>query len=178
MSVPVWAGPEREYRREWPTRSTARQRAARSVGPDALEHQSPGRDRQDKLGPGDRKHPDTVAEAVAKRTGHGTTHLRFDPFELLERLAALTPRPRVNLILYYGVLAPRAAWRLALVPSAPGGTIAGPRVSLGGVDAAHVRRGRRRNGPNAPYRRTARWRVELILPADCRRDSGFVGAAL
>lgn len=27
----------------------------------------------------------------------GTTHLRFDPIELLERLAALTPRPRVNL---------------------------------------------------------------------------------
>ena len=27
----------------------------------------------------------------------------------------LTPRPRVNLILYYGVLAPRAAWRAALV---------------------------------------------------------------
>lgn len=32
------------------------------------------------------------------------------------RLAVLTPRPRVNLILYYGVLAPRAAWRSALVP--------------------------------------------------------------
>ena len=39
----------------------------------------------------------------------GTTHLLFDPVELLERLAALTPRPRINLILYYGVLAPRAA---------------------------------------------------------------------
>src|SRR6266849_6250839 len=30
----------------------------------------------------------------------------------------LTPRPRVNLILYHGVLAPRAAWRAALVPKA------------------------------------------------------------
>ena len=28
----------------------------------------------------------------------------------LERLGALTPRPRINLILYHGVLAPRAAW--------------------------------------------------------------------
>lgn len=28
----------------------------------------------------------------------GTTHLRFDPIELLERLAALTPRPRINLM--------------------------------------------------------------------------------
>ena len=32
----------------------------------------------------------------------GTTHLLFDPVELLERLAALTPQPRINLILYYG----------------------------------------------------------------------------
>jgi hypothetical protein len=40
---------------------------------------------------------------------------RFDPLELLERLAVLTPRPRVNLILDHGVLAPRAAWRSAMV---------------------------------------------------------------
>jgi hypothetical protein len=45
----------------------------------------------------------------------GTTHLLFGPLELLERLAVLTPRPRVNLILYYGVLAPRAAWRTHVV---------------------------------------------------------------
>jgi hypothetical protein len=45
-------------------------------------------------------------------------HLRFDPLELLERLAVLTLRPRVNLILYYGVLAPRAAWRAAIVATA------------------------------------------------------------
>jgi hypothetical protein len=41
----------------------------------------------------------------------GTTRAVFEPGELLERLAVLTPRPRVNLILYHGVLAPRAAWR-------------------------------------------------------------------
>jgi hypothetical protein len=51
------------------------------------------------------------------RWADGTSHLRFDPLELLERLAVLTPRPRVNLILYYGVLAPRAPWRAALVPA-------------------------------------------------------------
>jgi hypothetical protein len=33
---------------------------------------------------------------------------------LLERLAALTPRPRINLVLYYGVLAAHAAWRSRL----------------------------------------------------------------
>ena len=35
----------------------------------------------------------------------GTTHLEFEPLDLLARLAALTPRPRINLVLYHG------AWR-------------------------------------------------------------------
>ena len=48
------------------------------------------------------------------RWADGTTHLLFDPIELLERLAALTPRPRINLMLYYGVLGARAAWRALL----------------------------------------------------------------
>lgn len=50
--------------------------------------------------------------------GDGATHLRFDPVALLERLAVLIPRPRINLVLYYGLLAPRAPWRPAVVASA------------------------------------------------------------
>ena len=34
---------------------------------------------------------------------------------MLERLAPLTPRPRINLIRRHGVLAPRAAWRSLVV---------------------------------------------------------------
>jgi hypothetical protein len=49
----------------------------------------------------------------------GTTHILFEPVELLERLAVLTPKPRVNLILYHGVLAPRSAWRARVVPAPP-----------------------------------------------------------
>src|SRR5439155_103183 len=45
----------------------------------------------------------------------GTTHLLFTPVELLEKLAALTPRPRVNLVLYHGILAPRARARARAV---------------------------------------------------------------
>src|SRR5207253_2651826 len=45
----------------------------------------------------------------------GTTHLLFEPVELLEKLAALTPRPRINLVLYHGVLAPHARWRARAV---------------------------------------------------------------
>jgi hypothetical protein len=47
----------------------------------------------------------------------GTRHLLFAPMELLEKLAALTPRPRINLILYHGVLAPHARWRPRVVAS-------------------------------------------------------------
>ena len=32
----------------------------------------------------------------------GTSHLLFEPLEFLEKLAALTPRPRINLILDHG----------------------------------------------------------------------------
>jgi hypothetical protein len=45
----------------------------------------------------------------------GTRHLLFAPMELLEKLAAFTPRPRINLILYHGVLAPHAGWRARAV---------------------------------------------------------------
>ena len=46
----------------------------------------------------------------------GTTDVVFDPVEFLGRLAVLVPRPRINLILYHGVLGPRAAWRSEVVP--------------------------------------------------------------
>jgi hypothetical protein len=35
----------------------------------------------------------------------------FESVELLEKLAALTPRPEISLALYHGVLAPHARWR-------------------------------------------------------------------
>jgi hypothetical protein len=57
--------------------------------------------------------------ALRRPWSDGTTHLTFDPVDLLGRLAVLIPRPRVNLVLYYGVLAPRAPWRTAVV--GPGG---------------------------------------------------------
>src|SRR5438093_11669954 len=45
----------------------------------------------------------------------GTRQLVFEPLTLLEKLAALTPRPRINLVLYHGVLAPNAGWRARVV---------------------------------------------------------------
>ena len=37
----------------------------------------------------------------------GTTHLLFEPIEFLEKLAALTPRPRINLVVYHGLCCAR-----------------------------------------------------------------------
>jgi hypothetical protein len=46
---------------------------------------------------------------------NGTTHLLFEPIEFLEKLAAIIPRPQINLIIYSGVLAPNAKWRKRVV---------------------------------------------------------------
>ena len=47
---------------------------------------------------------------------NGTTHLLLSPHELLEKLAALVPPPRLNLIRYHGILAPSARDRGRIVP--------------------------------------------------------------
>lgn len=59
-----------------------------------------------------------VAVQLRRPWADGTTHLVFEPRAFLARLAVLVPRPRVNLVLYHGVLAPRAAWRREVVPTA------------------------------------------------------------
>jgi hypothetical protein len=45
----------------------------------------------------------------------GTRELIFEPRELLERLAAMTPRPETNLLICHGLLAPRARRRERVV---------------------------------------------------------------
>ena len=49
----------------------------------------------------------------------GTTHLLFEPLELLEKLAVLVPPPREHLVAYHGVLAPCASLRDQVVPPPP-----------------------------------------------------------
>jgi hypothetical protein len=44
-----------------------------------------------------------------------TSHIALQPLKLLEKLAALIPRPCVNPIVYHGVLAPNAKWRREVV---------------------------------------------------------------
>jgi putative transposase len=45
----------------------------------------------------------------------GTRELVFEPLELLERLAAMTPRPETNLLICHGLLAARASGRARVV---------------------------------------------------------------
>jgi len=52
------------------------------------------------------------------RWSDGTTHLRLTPHQLLDRLAALVPRPQTNEVVYHGVLAANAKWRSRIVPDA------------------------------------------------------------
>ncbi len=49
----------------------------------------------------------------------GTTHIVMSPLELLQRLAALVPRPRLHLIRFHGVLAPHARLCPEVIPGVP-----------------------------------------------------------
>jgi len=48
----------------------------------------------------------------------GTTHVVFEPHELVEKLAALVPWPRSHLARYHGILGPCASERDHVVPAA------------------------------------------------------------
>lgn len=69
-----------------------------------------------------------VRLALRRPWRDGTRALLFDPLDFLGRLAALTPKPRVNLLLYHGVFAPHAARRRAAV-SRPRDTAEGPAAN-------------------------------------------------
>ena len=43
----------------------------------------------------------------------------MSPLEFMQRLAALVPRPRLNIIRFHGVLAPNAKLRCQIIPSPP-----------------------------------------------------------
>ena len=44
----------------------------------------------------------------------GTTHVIFTPLDFMAKLAALVPKPRVNLTRFFGVFAPNSQYRLAI----------------------------------------------------------------
>ena len=138
-----------------------------------------------------------VLLALGRTWSDGTTHLAFEPSELLERLAVLIPRPRINLILYHGVLSAHAARRAAAVgtstphavdapcPDAAGGSVT-PKLNGSGraqPPPAAAQRGPPRPDPTVddaaerPRRRHHRWadlmrRTFEIDVLRCRRCGG------
>jgi len=46
----------------------------------------------------------------------GTTHILFEPLDFVARLAALVPKPRVNLTRFFGIFAPNSKNRSELTP--------------------------------------------------------------
>ena len=58
----------------------------------------------------------------------GTTHVLFEPLDLIAaRLAALVPRPRVNLTRFHGVFPPNSHWRAEITPAGRGKRRAGAK---------------------------------------------------
>ena len=89
----------------------------------------------------------------------GTTHVAYEPLEFMEKLAAIIPKPRINLLLYHGVLGPNAAWRKDVVAFGRAG---------GGQDDT---------AKSAPKRRSYTWaelmaRAFLLDVLECPRCSG------
>jgi hypothetical protein len=65
---------------------------------------------------------------------NGATYVTFEPLQLLEKLAALVPAPRANLVRYHGILGPAATWRPLIVPGGGNVEVAGQfTVSIGGA---------------------------------------------
>lgn len=50
----------------------------------------------------------------------GTTHVIFEPLDFIARLAALVPKPRVNLTRFHGVFAPNSKHRALVTPAQRG----------------------------------------------------------
>jgi hypothetical protein len=62
----------------------------------------------------------------------GTTHVIFEPLDFIARLAALVPKPRVNLTRFHGVFAPNSKYRARVTPARRGK--GGQRAATDDVD--------------------------------------------
>ena len=60
-----------------------------------------------------------VIYTLKKPYDDGTTAISMSPLELMERLAALVPRPRIHLTRFSGVFAPHYKYRAMVVPKPP-----------------------------------------------------------
>jgi len=93
----------------------------------------------------------------------GTTHVIFEPLDFIARLAALVPKPRVNLTRFHGVFAPNSKYRTRVTPGKRG---------RGGHCATHE--------PHPAERRAAMtWaqRLKRVFASDIKTSPGCGGTA-
>lgn len=96
----------------------------------------------------------------------GTTHLVIEPLDLMARLAALVPPPRMHLTRYHGVFAPHSKLRAAVTPAHRG--IGAPQRTGTAIDSVK---------PPTPQHVAMSWarrlkRVFGIEIQDCARCGG------
>jgi len=104
--------------------------------------------------------------SFTKPWSDGTTGIKLSPLELLEKLAAIVPLPRVHLVRYAGCLAPHSQLRGAIIPT--------PRQQ--GVDAGAVHTGT----PHWSWARLLRrvFDLDMATCPFCRRGSLRIIAAI
>jgi hypothetical protein len=74
---------------------------------------------------------DAARARCVARDRDGTTHIVLEPLDLIARLAALVPPPRVHLTRFHGVFAAHAALRAAITPAGRGpGARCGGRLQV------------------------------------------------
>lgn len=71
-----------------------------------------------------------VVYTLKKPYTDGTTHIVMTPLELMERLAAIVPRPRVHLTRFSGVFAPHYKYRSLVVPQQKASSVPVPEEGV------------------------------------------------
>ena len=77
---------------------------------------------------------------LKRRWRDGTTHVVFQSLELVEKLAAIVPPPRIHMVRYHGVLAPRAGCRREVVGPPKSKTVNAKDRDADANDCAHAAR--------------------------------------
>jgi ribosomal protein S27E len=90
----------------------------------------------------------------------GTTHLVFEPLELLARLASLVPPPRLNLIRYHGLLAPNCKIRHLIVPK---------YKQPNPEDAADIDKPKNKSHPPFQYLLKRVFQIDLTICPRCKK---------
>jgi ribosomal protein S27E len=84
---------------------------------------------------------------------NGTTAVIFESQDLLAKLAALVPAPRVHLVRFHGILGPAAAWRALIIPAAGPESTPTEGASISSSDSADAAVGEGPQQKSAEQRR-------------------------